>query len=646
MGRIFISYKTEDRPRAALLVAALEAEGLEVWWDQHIEAGSQWRETITEQLQSAGCVIVLWSRNSAGREGRFVQDEAERADRRGVYLPVRIDAVEMPLGLGHTQALSLIGWKGDRAALAFATVAAAARKMAEGSSPPARPVADLRASRPLVGRRALFVAAGALVVTGAVGVAVAPRSLRCSVGACWGPAALDHAIAVLSFRNLSGDPKQDYLSDGVSEDLRDALSRIASLKVSARTSSDAFKDARADVGAIAGKLGVAYVLDGSVRRAGDTLRVSAQLIEARTATERWSQTFDRKADDILAVQSEIATSVASGIQGKLIGADATAVARPPTTVPAAYDAYLRGRQIYDSGPDEAALREAIKAFDTALAADPNYAQAQAARARALTALAAQFTPARDLAAAYDVAVDAARRAVALAPDLADTQSSLGYALVTCRLDFAGAREPYERSLQAGPNDSDVLIRYGLFAVRTGRANAGLTALARAISLDPLNPRAYRMYGASLYAARRYADAIPQLRHALDLSPRTNAAHAAIGDSLLMLGRVQAARDEYANEPQALTRLPGLAIAERRLGHDDLAKAAYDELVRAEGDSAAYQQAQILSQWDDRAGALAALDHAERIHDSGLIYVRNDPLLDPLRGEPRFKTLLARLKLDS
>jgi TolB-like protein/Tfp pilus assembly protein PilF len=643
VGDIFLSYKKEDRARAAPLVAALEAEGLSVWWDQHIGVGADWRETLTRRLEAAKCVIVLWSRHSVDAGGRFVQDEASRADRRNVYLPVVIDPVELPLGFGQLQALSLIGWRGDRKAAEFLALLAAARAMVAGEARPT-PVHMPPARQPRLGRRLLLGggAAALLGAAGAAGVLFGPKSLRCGIGLCEPGQAPPSSIAVLPFRNLSGDPSQDYLSDGMSEELRDALARLGGITVAARTSSDAFRNARGDIARIAAKLGVAYVLDGSVRRSDQTLRVSAQLIDARTGVEKWAKSYDGGMKDVMIVQTTIASSVAQELKGRLLTAEAAAVARPPTAVPAAYDAYLRGRQLYDLSGDEKTYREALRLFDTAIAADPKYAGAYAGRAETLTALANQFEPADRLKATYDAAVVSARKAVALAPDSAPALSALGYTLAYGKLDFKGARGPYERSVQAGPNNTDVLIRYGLFACRTGAMEAGLAALNKAVALDPLNPRAYKALGQALYAARRYDESIPQLRHALELSPGMNSAHAAIGDNLYLQGKAAEARAEYVREPQALTRLTGLAIVEARLGRPAAAKAAYDQLVAMMGDSASYQRAQVLASWGDDAGALATLDTAARVGDNGLIYLRNDPLFDGLRSAPRLVALLARL----
>ena len=300
-----------------------------------------------------------------------------------------------------------------------------------------------------------------------------------------------NSIAVLAFANMSGDAKQEYFSDGLSEELIDALARIGQLQVAARTSSFAFKGTATDAATIGAKLGTAWLLDGSVRRDGDMIRVNAQLVDVRSGFRSWSQTYDRQVKDVFAVQRDIADSVTGALQVKLAGTAPTVTASGGTANQLAYDAYLRGRQLVDVSGSEAQWREALAQFDAALAADSGYALAHAARARALIALGAAFLPVAQLPANRDAALASARRAVALAPDLADAQSTLGFVLANGSLDFKAAAGPFDKSMQTGSGSADILIRYGIFACRSGNAEPGLAALRKAVALDPLNPRAHR-----------------------------------------------------------------------------------------------------------------------------------------------------------
>ncbi len=649
MSHVFISYKSEDRARVKPLVEALQAEGLEVWWDVHVEGGAAWREAIQAELDAADCVIVVWSEASVGPAGHFVQDEASRANRRGVYLPVAIDAVQPPLGFGQKQVLKLVGWRGSRRDPRLADVVRAARAVIEGGPRPA-PKAPARRSwggiGPLGWRSAAF---SAVLIALVLGAGYELRKLRPRPGA---PAAAPanmapaNSIAVLPFANLSGDPKQDYFSDGLSEELIGDLSKLDALQVAARTSSFKFKGSKDDSGAIGAKLGVAYLLDGSVRRDGELVRVSTELVDAKSGFERWSQTYDKDMKDIFAVQSGIAQSVADALKVRLMGGDIAALSRGATSSPAAYDAYLRGRRLFDAGGGEADYRAALARFDAAIAADPNYAAAHAARARTLTQLANQFEPPDKVRQTFDAALASARKAAALSPDLAEAQATLGYTLVNANLDFAAARPAYARAMALGGGDADILTRFGLFSCDIGDFTPGLAAVRRAAVLDPLNPRVFRSLGYALLHVRQYPEAIAASRRALELSPATNSAHAVIGDARLMQGELQAAASEYALEPVGSRRHAGQAIVMRRLNDLQGANAALKQLMADANGFTDYQQAEVYAQWGDIDRAFAALDAGFRHGDSGIVLLRTDPLMDPLRGDPRFGRLLARLGLAS
>lgn len=635
---VFLSYARADQDRAARLATALEAGGFDVWWDTLIEGGAAFAKSIEAALEKCDAVIVVWSRASVASD--WVLDEAARGRDLRKLVPASIDGTEPPLGFRQYQAVDLSRWHGNAGS---AEIAAIVRGVAAVAG---RPVPDRPQVRPswFTRRRVLAIAAGA-AGAGAAGFASWWFGLVGGRGS-----ASANSIAVLPFRNLSVDADQDYFSDGLSEELRATLARNRLLQVMAQASSSQFRERQEDAVTIATKLGVAYLLDGSVRRAGDVVRVTAELIDGATGFSRWSQPFDRALSDIFAVQREIADTVARAIVTKFAGGDGVpvdsgAAAVGGTDSVEAYDAYLRGRALYELSADEASERAALAQFDAAIAADPSYAAAHAARARSLTAIANQYGHAGELSALYDEAIESAQRAIELGPDLADAHSTLGFTQFQGRLDARAARAPFERSRELGAGEATVLARYALYSARTGRHREASEAMERALTLDRLNPLIHRAAGAIAYAARRWQDAIPPARQALAMNPKLSRAHSAIGDALLMLGRLDEAYAEYAAEPAADVRLPGLAIVQRRLGNDAEAEAALSQLVEEFGESALYQQAQVLADWGRRDQALARLERALEVGDSGLIYTRNDPFLDPLRGDPRFKKLLNRLGFD-
>ena len=634
MSDIFISYKTEDRARVKPLVDALVAEGLSVWWDVQIEGGAAWRGTIERELNGAACVVVVWSRHSVGPGGHFVQDEASRGQRRGVYLPVVVDAVEPPLGFGQQQALSLVGWRGARRDPRFIDFVTAAKAVVAGGPRPP-PTAPTRRIRRAPGGRWGAVALTAATVVAAVGLWIFKAPLMHG-GATTAP----NSLAVLPFANLSGDTAQDYFSDGLSEELISTLARLKPLHVVGRTSSFRFRGSHEDSAAIGAKLGVSYLLDGSVRKQGQLVRVSAELADAKTGFERWSATYDRDLKDIFAVQSGIAQAVAEALKVQLFGGDIAALSLNGTSSPEAYDAYLRGRQLLLQGAGEAGYREALARFDAAIAADPHYAGAYAGRATTLVYLANQFVLPDRLRATYDMALASARQAVDLAPSLAQTQTILAATLVYANHDFVGAREAFARAKAVGGGDTNVLLGYGLFTCEMGDCSGGAADLRQATTLDPLNPVAFRTLAEALIAARRYPEAIAALRKALELSPRMDSAHALIGNALTLQGKLVEAKVEYALEPSTWVRLTGQAILLQRLGDKVGARIALAALIADSGDANAYQEAQIYAQWGDHDRAFAALDTALRLGDSGLLMLKVDPLVDALRDDPRFRARLA------
>jgi TolB-like protein/Flp pilus assembly protein TadD len=626
---VFLSYGRADQHRATKLAHALEAADLVVWWDTQIEGGAAFAKSIETELERCDAVIVAWSKSSATSD--WVLDEAAQGRDLRKLVPVTLDGSAPPLGFRQYQSIDLSSWRGNAAAPEIAALlrgiaAAAGHALRAKPSEPARP-------RPptLLSRRVLVAGAAGVAVAGAAGLLAWRRGMfRGPVG---------NSVAVIPFANLSGDPGQDYFAAGLAEELRATLARNLDLQVMAQASSARFRDSQDDAVTIASTLGVAFLLDGSVQRSKEIVRVTADLIDGETGFSRWSQIFDRDLQDIFTVQSEIATTVAGALVAEV--APAAPVAGATANVEA-FDAFLRGRALYDLSVDEASERAALAQFDRAIAADPHYAAAHAARARTLTAIANQYAQMGETAGLYEQAIAAARRAVEIAPDLADAHSTLGFILFQGQLDVRAAREPFERSRELGAGESTVLARYAQYSARTGREREAAEAIGRALVLDKLNPLIHRAAGQIAYAARDYGGSLAPLRKALAMNPRLSQAHAAIGNALLMQGRLDEARAEYEAEPVDDFRLAGLAIVEHRLGRVPEARAALAQLVADHGDRVLYQRAQVSAQWGDRDEAIARLQDARRLSDSGLIYARNDPMLDPLRDDARFKQLLAGL----
>src|SRR5207342_2559502 len=330
------------------------------------------------------------------------------------------------------------------------------------------------------------------------------------------------SIAVLPFKNLTGDAAQSFLSDGLTEEIRSALSRNAGLLVLATTSSNTVRGDEGDARSIAAKLDVAYLLDGSVQRAGDRVRVAINLTNGRTGFSEWSDRVDRQLGDIFVFQSEIARSVSNALSVRM----ATDTPAPGGTRNAqAFEAYLRGKALYYSAQGEETDRQARANFEIAIAADPDFALAHAALSRVLASIAASSAQASELKPLYTQAVAEAERAIALAPTLPQGQLALGYARFAGFLDVRGARPSYDKAYQYGRGNADIVLLCAAFMARTRRFREARDAIDWALALDPLNPRTHRAAGAIAFASRRYADAITQGQRAVALNPKISNANA-------------------------------------------------------------------------------------------------------------------------
>jgi TolB-like protein/Tfp pilus assembly protein PilF len=621
---VFLSYSREDRAKAQAIVGALEARGLTVWWDGLIEGGREFADRIEQALTSADAIVVLWS--PASIHSHWVRDEAANGRDRGRMVPVTIGAVEPPLGFRQLQHIDLTKWRGRRDAREIEQLCRAIEGVSATPLREFRPPA--RDSRAGFSRRKMMVAgAGASVVLLGGGL-IGLNALRSS-------SAHGTSIGVLPFRNLSGDPAEEYFSDGIAEELRATLSQNSDLSVAAETSSDVAGKKSSNPQAIASVLGVNFLLEGSVRRETDMVRIAAQIVNGSNGFDKWSQTFDRKLDDTLAVQSEIAAFVTDALLSGIAAAKGARDRLGGTHTNAAFDSYLRGMALYKLAGGEADDLGALHQFERAVALDPNYAVAQAALSRAYTAIANGYAAGAEIKTFHQRAASSARTAIRIAPKLADGYSALGFVLLNGELDARAAAAAYQQSFELGYGNADILAAYASFASRTGRFAEGRVAIARAQRLDPLNATVFRTAGLLEFDARQYDAASNALHTSLALNPNATTIHLVLGDIALLSGDPAAARDQYDKEPNAINRLRGLAIADMKLSRRDAAEADMAELKSKYGDITYYQQAQVLAQWGRIDDALNALEKAVTTRDAGVVRSKNDPLLDPIRKTVRF-----------
>jgi TolB-like protein/Tfp pilus assembly protein PilF len=453
-----------------------------------------------------------------------------------------------------------------------------------------------------------------------------------------------HSIAVLPFVNMSGDKDQEYFSEGLTEELLNSLSRIKELQVAARTSSFSFQGEHPDIAAVAHKLNVGAVLEGSVRRSGHTLRVTTQLVSGITGFHVWSQTYDRDLGDVLKLQTEIATAVAEALKVTLLGDVPTKIEVGGTRNPAAYDAYLRSASAYWRVGSARDAQAVIAGYKEAVRLDPNFALAYAELSISLTAYAQTWAHGP---AVSDFRVQArapALKAVALAPELADGHLA-SFFVNNLSLDFARANEEIEMAMALAPGNARVLRNYAAFAAYMGHADAGIAAMRRAVALDPLNANSHGYLSDALRLARRYDEALAAYQNSVALAQNDpsfavsgSLVYYALGDFEKMRVLCEGVKQSEIHDVQDC-----LALAYRKLDRQADAETALARLKALEGNGGAYGYARIYAQWGDTSKALQCLETALQLRDPQLRHMKAEPLLDPLRKEPRFQAIERELK---
>ncbi len=447
-----------------------------------------------------------------------------------------------------------------------------------------------------------------------------------------------HSVAVLAFDNMSGDPGQAYFSDGMSEQLIDGLTRIEAIEVAGRTSSFSFRGGRATIGEIGRKLNVSAVLGGSVRRAGTRVVVTAQLTNTRDGFNMWSATYDRDQGDVVRVETEIAQAVVQSLQGRLAGDDAARLTLGGTASTQAYDFYLRATQLEHTARGEADHRAALADFDHAVSIDPDFARAHGGRSKALANIAMLGAVGSSAAqhALFQDSLAAADRAVALAPSWGQSHSLRAWVLNFGLLDHVAAEREIEQALLLTPGSAAIEGNYANIELAAGHPDRAISAGRRGTQIDPLSVNAWGQFGRILFMAHKYDVAAQALQHAAVLGDGLRPMYVGLlGGVMLMQGQPEAAAKLCA--PAAnLEEKEVLAIAGQRLGRQAEAEANLARLRADQGDAGAFSYAEIYAQWGQKADALAWLETAARLRDPGLAELGIDPMLDPIRGEPRFR----------
>ena len=456
----------------------------------------------------------------------------------------------------------------------------------------------------------------------------------------------EKSIAVLPFDNLSRDPDNAYFAEGVQDEILTRLAKVADLKVISRTSTQHFKSSPENLPEIAQQLGVRNILEGSVQKASDQVRVNVQLINAASDTHLWADIYDRKLTDLFAVESDIAKTIADTLQAKLTGEEKIQLAKKPTENQEAYELYLKGRFFWNKRTADD-LRRSIDYFNQAIEKDPNYAQAYAALAQSWLLLPGYSggTPID----CFPQAETAAKKALSLDDNSADAHAALGMVKQLFNFDSPGAIAEFERAIELDPNDATAhhwFANHSLSA--TGQTEREVTEMKRALELDPLSLIINSNLGQAYIYAGRFDDAITQLRKTIEMDGGFYFAHYLLGMALELKGELPEAMTEFRraielNDDPFPKALLGHLAGE--MGRKDEARQILERLlkVRKERYFEAYGLGMVYLGLDDKNNALRWLEEGYRDRDGfNMGTIRVDPFLNPLRGDPRFEALAEKI----
>jgi TolB-like protein/Tfp pilus assembly protein PilF len=513
MADVFVSYCRRDRPRVAPLVAAIESMGWSVWWDPEIVPGQEFDRMIHAELASAGAVLAVWTRDSV--ESRWVRGEAREGADRDILVPVRLDDATLPIDL---RAFHTIDFNGD-----------------PDGDPRNPQVQDMLHALGAVIARDASASSGSRVSESAPPVSVI------------GPARIE--ICVLPFANLGGDPEQAYFSDGITEDIITELSRWHMMAVRSRSASFRYRGPGVDLRQVARELHVHFIVEGSVRRMGERIRITAQLIDTETANHVWAEKFDRELADIFTVQDQVVQTIVSTLVGRVQACDVERAVRKPPSSLAAYECILKGNALPWDDPEGAA--EATRLFEQAIALDPGYGLAHALLA------AMRYGQWYDDPVGCDAALEEAhalaKRAVELDPGESTCYSILAQ---VCNLQraFDLSLQYVRRAVELNPNNQWNAADMGMMLTHAGHAEEALAWFKRAREIDPYfaEPWYWRQFGLAYLLLHRYDEALAIFNYQPTRKYRITALRAACH---ALLGNTAQARLDAA---ECLAMKPGFS----------------------------------------------------------------------------------------
>jgi TolB-like protein/predicted Zn-dependent protease len=665
---VFLSYASEDAEAAQRLSNALRAAGIDVWFDQtELRGGDAWDASIRRQIKACALFIPIISRHTHTRdEGYFRLEWKLAVDRshlmvadRPFLLPVVIDDTsdrdeKVPDRFREVQWTHLPGGQN-----AEAFVERARRLLSpDAAIPPAPSVgvsqrltasigaASIR-SRPVASRSFLpWIVGGLLILATAYLLADRFVAAKRPVAAAETPAAaaigvaiVDKSIAVLPFADMSEKKDQEYFADGMAEEILDVLAKIPRLTVISRTSSFQFKGREVDAKLIGSTLGSRYIVEGSVRRSGDRARITAQLIDARDGSHRWSETYDRSVDDVFKVQDEIAASIVRALQ-LAVGAGEIPARLSPKNA-ASYDLYLRGRQAFDRF-DRDGFEQAADLYRQALELDPQYAPAASALASVQLYMAQWGYVAPK--AGYEGAHQAAELAMKLDPHLAAPHAILAAVALQYQWDWPTAQRESDQAIVLDPRDSSAQSFRGLVSLALGHLDDSINRMNSAIRLDPLSPNVLFTRGWALFWSGHLPEAEASMRKTLQISPTYESAHYYLGHVLFARGELVAALGEMDRELDKESRLAGLASVQFALGHKRESDAALAQLTKIAAGDWASGIASVHAIRNEPNAAFEWLDRAYAQKDEDLYLIKGNPLFRNVTRDSRYAAFLRKMKL--
>ena len=642
---VFLSYASPDAEVANQVCQYLENHGVACWMaPRDVKPGAAYADAIVRAINEASVLVLVLSASAMASE--HVSREVERAaSKHKPVVAFRVDAAalsaELEYFLSRSQWIDVpaLGMPGALVKL----VEAVRQGSAKSPVNPGMGAAGRAGVNQAVGTASVanrIVVAAAVVIVAAVSGVLAFRFWPSKQGSAPAPvvaATSEKSIAVLPFTDMSEKKDQEYFSDGLSEDLITALSQIPELKVIGRTSSFNFRNSKDDSKTIGAKLGVAHLLEGSVRHAGDMVRVSAELINASDGSTQWSERYDRPYKDLFGVQDDLTRAVGEALKAHLMlreNASVQQTDRPPSGHLEAYNIALEGKY-YLARNTDADTRKAIELFTRATQLDPRYAFAWSLLSRAWTDLGGYHLTLAESPEAFSKARVAVNTALSLAPDLASAHIARGWLLEMGDLDWRGAEVEYRRAFELAPGNGDAAASLARQLANFGPVDRAIELTRQALATDPLHSRWYGWLAGYLSVQNRLEEAEVAVRRAIDLQPGGARLHFLLSEIEIRRGNPQAALAAAQQEPPGFFRDTALAKALQSGNDRKAADAALSNVLDKGPFWDPYDLAQVFAMRNDADKTFEWLDRAWSYHDPAVHYLAHDPFIGRFKDDPRF-----------